>query len=396
VPVTATLRKYVLGPIARTLLRIILRTWSLDGFEVGSVGAHKFGHLALEPLIGHLEARRRSVGDRKVLWTLGPRRGASNSALHALWHRELKIFPRHLLGLAISTHGPHLLPTTIYGARNVLDQDPWRPRLTAKDRDVGRRFLLDHGWDGVRPLIGIVVNEGLHYGKSWLSHETEIAPNLRVLTFRVHEFEPVISEMVRRGFTVVRLGAPPATPLAIAGSGVIDYATTGPRNAALDVILPGLMTTVISTQSGPDAVALMFGVPVAYVDVARLKYCFYDVSTVYWQPAVLQASGGERLGLRDLLAPEYYELKTPEDFASRGISVHRASPADRISAALEGIEFGSGAIKLDDRDREMQEVVRGEFARAKERGVLGERGAATGTLSPDFLRKNGDWFLRDL
>jgi putative glycosyltransferase (TIGR04372 family) len=202
--------------------------------------------------------------------------------------------------------------------------------------------------------------------------------------------------MVRRGFTVVRLGAPPATPLAIAGSGVIDYATTGPRNAALDVILPGLMTTVISTQSGPDAVALMFGVPVAYVDVARLKYCFYDVSTVYWQPAVLQASGGERLGLRDLLAPEYYELKTPEDFASRGVSVHRASPADRISAALEGIEFGSGALKLDDRDREMQEVVRGEFARAKERGVLGERGAATGTLSPDFLRKNGDWFLRDL
>jgi hypothetical protein len=84
------------------------------------------------------------------------------------------------------------------------------------------------------------------------------------------------------------------------------------------------MTTVISTQSGPDAVALMFGVPVAYVDVARLKYCFYDVSTVYWQPAVLQASGGERLGLRDLLAPEYYELKTPEDFAvSPFIGPHR-------------------------------------------------------------------------
>jgi hypothetical protein len=162
------------------------------------------------------------------------------------------------------------------------------------------------------------------------------------------------------------------------------------------VILPGLMSTLISTQTGPDAVALMFGVPVTYVDVARIKYCFFDVSTVHWQPAVLEATGVGRLTLRDLLRPEYFNLKTPDDFAKRGISVHRASTTDRIATALEGIQFRSGALVLDERDRDMQNAVKRAFARASEQGVLGDRGDASAMLSPYFLRKHGDWFLRGL
>ncbi len=393
---TAPLRRYVLGPTARSILRVILRKWNLDCCDVGSVGAHKFGHLALEPLVGHLESQRRASEGRKVLWTLGPRRKASNPKLHALWCRELQVYPRHLVGLALSPNGPHLLPTSIYGSRNVLDEYSWRPRLTTADRESGRRFLLDHGWDGKRPLIGVVINEGLHYGRSWHDYETAIAPELRVLTFRVEEFEPVIAELERQGATVVRLGAPPATPLNVTESGVIDYATMTARNSALDVILPGLMSTVISTQTGPDAVALMFGIPVTYVDVARIKYSFFDVSTVHWQPAVLVTSDGRRLPLCDLLRPEYYNLKTPDDFASQGITVHRASTSDRIAAALEGLRWRLGTLELDDRDHEMQSAVRRAFAQATERGVLAGRGDASAMLSPHFLRTNGEWFLRGL
>ena len=395
---TAAVRRFILSPVARTLLRVVLRTWRIDKFDVCSVGAHKFGHLALEPLVGHLESRRRTTrGDnRRVLWTLGPRRTASNPVLHAMWCRNLKVYPRHLLGLAISPRGPRLLPTTIYGTRNVLDSETWRPQLTMSDREAGYRFLRDHGWDGRQPLVGVVINEGLHYGSSWLKHETEIAPDLRVLTFPVHEFEQVVSELARRGVTVVRLGAPPATALTSVEPGVIDYATADTRSAALDVILPGLMSRILSTQSGPDAVAMMFGVPITYIDVARLKYCFFDVATVHWRPAILRSSDGRSLGLQDLLDPEFVDLKTPEDFASRGITVQRASTADRIATAIEGLAIGSGNLVLDDRDRELQASVRRAFLHAQRRGVLSGRGEASAMLSPDFLRTHGDWYLRGL
>jgi putative glycosyltransferase (TIGR04372 family) len=396
VPVIATVRRFILAPMARLLLRLRLGHWNLADYDVLSVGAHKFGHLALEPLIGHLESRRRSPSgtQRRILWTLGPRRAASNPKLHSLWRRELTVYPRHLLGLSISSRGPYLRRTGIYGTRNVLDIDDWRPQLTTAERDSGHRFLREHGWDGRQPLVGVVINEGLHYGKSWTQFETERDPHLRVLTFRVDEFRPLMTALVHEGLTVVRLGSPPATP--VTEPGVIDYATSVGRSSALDVILPGLMNRVISTQTGPDAVALMFGVPVTYLDVARLKYCFFDVSTVHWRPAILETSEGQRLGLRELLSPAFIDLKTPDDFAAMSVKVHRATTAERFATALEGLRLDTGDLVLDDNDRYMQKVLMSAFVRARENGILADRGDASALVSPEFLRQHGDWYLRGI
>jgi putative glycosyltransferase (TIGR04372 family) len=76
---------------------------------------------------------------------------------------------------------------------------------------------------------------------------------------------PAVTRLVARGYRVVRLGDRSMTPLpAIAG--VIDYATSGQKSDALDVLLPAAAAFHIGSSSGLSLVPLLFGVPCLFLD----------------------------------------------------------------------------------------------------------------------------------
>jgi len=262
-------------------------------------------------------------------------------------------------------------------------------------REVTFRYLESVVRDHSRPMIGLVINEGLQYGSSWKDVESITDPEFRMLTFSPSDFAKVATTLADDGYTVFRLGAPPASPLGVKHEHVVDYATSAQQSSLLDVALPGMMTHVVSTQTGPDSVALLFGKSVTYVDVARPKYSFFDVRFAHWQPAILESSTGRRLGLLELLSTDLVDMKTPEDFVRSGVRVIRSTLADRIVTAKEGIEFSRGAIVLTDFDRELQSQARALFNEARKLGRLRNRGNPSALLSPHFLRQHADWYLSE-
>jgi hypothetical protein len=151
---------------------------------------------------------------------------------------------------------------------------------------------------------------------------------------------------------------------------------------------------ILSTQTGPDSVALAFGRPVTYFDVARLKYAFFDVASVHWQPAVLINSHGEKLSLSRQLADGVLALKTPDDFARRGIRVLRSEPAEYVHVAREGLAIASGSNLLRGEDAELQARARAIIGRATASGAIERRGRPSAIVSPRFLRMN-PWWLED-
>jgi putative glycosyltransferase (TIGR04372 family) len=175
----------------------------------------------------------------------------------------------------------------------------------------------------------------------------------------------------------------------------VDYAHDERRCDALDIGLAAFAAHVVSTQTGPDAVALAFGRTVTYVDVARLRYGFFDVQSVHWQPATLIDKSDEKLSLQRQLSLGVAGFKTPDDFAREGIRVLRSGPDEYAAVAIEGIDASLGAMSLSDEDVELQNKARVLIAQGVRDGVLPNRGDATALISPRFLRSNPWWLAGD-
>jgi putative glycosyltransferase (TIGR04372 family) len=255
-------------------------------------------------------------------------------------------------------------------------------------------FLSHLGVSPNQPVVALVINEGVHYGEDWMHQETALDPTLRLLTFDPGAFTETVRSLIDAGQVVVRLGRHSVARIEVSDPSFIDYAHHPLRCDALDIGLAARARLVLSTQTGPDSVALAFGRPVTYFDVARLKYAFFDVASVHWQPAVLVNSREEKLSLSRQISEGILTLKTPEDFARRGIRVLRSDPAEYVHIAHEGLSISSGFDLLHDEDAELQERARAIIGRGIASGAFELRGRPTAVVSPRFLRMN-PWWLED-
>ena len=397
-PVMRHILRATLGPLARTYLRVRLRRMRLDDVAVFVVGAHKLGHLALEPLVSFLGDEPsdgvHSARSAARLWNLGRLNRSANREMWLTWKRELPCAPSRVLSLAVRPKGPTARPAAFYPPDNLLDRNTWRPSVPLHIARRTEEFLSDLGVSPNRPIVALVINEGVHYGDSWILRETELDPALRLLTFDPGAFAETVRSLIEDGQVVVRLGRHSAARIEVSDPSFIDYAHHPLRCDALDVGLAARARLILSTQTGPDSVALAFGRPVTYFDVARLKYAFFDVASVHWQPAVLINSHGEKLSLSRQLADGVLALKTPDDFARRGIRVLRSEPAEYVHVAREGLAIASGSNLLRGEDAELQARARAIIGRATASGAIERRGRPSAIVSPRFLRMN-PWWLED-
>jgi len=311
-----------------------------------------------------------------------------------MWKSTLPCAPSRVLSLAVRSKGPTAVPAAFYPRNNILDRNAWRPGVPMHIARQTEKFLSDLGVAPNQPVVALVINEGVHYGETWLHRETDLDPTLRVLTFDPGTFIDTVRLLIDAGQVVVRLGRHSAARIDISDPSFIDYAHHPLRSDALDIGLAARARLTLSTQTGPDSVALAFGRPVTYFDVARLKYAFFDVSSVHWQPAVLVDSRGEKLSLSRQLSTGVLALKSPEDFARRGIRVLRSDPVEYAHVAREGLAIASGFDLLRGVDAELQERARAIIDRAIDSGAVERRGRPTALVSPRFLRMN-PWWLED-
>jgi putative glycosyltransferase (TIGR04372 family) len=81
----------------------------------------------------------------------------------------------------------------------------------------------------------------------------------------IGDYAPAIRDLLRRGYTVIRLGDPSMTPLR-AVPGLIDYANAPEKSPALDVVLPAHAAFHIGCSSGLSLVPLLFARPCLFLN----------------------------------------------------------------------------------------------------------------------------------
>jgi len=305
-------------------------------FRICVVGAHRFGHLALEPemWLSNRALNSRKHGPVEVdIWSLGSRRIRSNSYLAELWSRRLRRPPSWIVGALVQA-GEMLPPLaleradlSIFGPNNGLDRSPrFLPDAEQwSAKEVGE--LRDFNFDPLRPFVALVIRDSAHYvARGEAEHESTA-----ILNGELERYLSACQFLVDRGLQVIRLGGPslqrvPQLP------GIFDYANSSIRSHRSDVLLALGCQFVISNQTGPDAVALAGRRPVLYIDVLRLSQFFLGTQLATWVPVTIKdLASGRPWSLRKLCSTELLQAKDPQVFLDWDVEVSKASEHEILS-----------------------------------------------------------------
>ena len=365
------------------------------------VGFHKYGHLALEPdlmMMQFNDEKREKLRKFPILlsmWSLGPKSMRANSVLADLWKQRLFVAPSWFVNglVSVGNHFKFLsleLPRTSIHAPAYHHTSSFAPlRLSPQQNQTGRQVLIEMGIDPNRPFVCLVVRDGGHYSDP--SGPENPAYNFR--NFDIDDFSDLAIALVNRGYQVVRLGAGKEKAISIQYEGLIDYATSRFRSELLDVYLAANCAFAVSTQTGPDAVSLLFRRPVCYVDIPVYSQMFLGSGLAVWNPVVYERDG-QKLSLFEISESGLVWGKNTEGLLSRGISGIRSTSSELVENVSSFIDyFELGFISSP------QDIQRSITANEILVNALGEKGKEVfgevkALFNPAFLERNADWYLR--
>ena len=362
-------------------------------FQLCVIGFHRYGHLALEPEIFLAEReiiKSTNASSKRVIsvWSLGPVAKQSNKYLASKWKQELLVFPSwfvsslHSVGSVFPVLKLNEPKLSITGSMNGLDKTASHVSFTANEIEEGKKGLVKIGINPDKPYVCLIVRDGGHYKSKG---EIESA-GYEVLNFDINNFSGVAEALVESGFQVIRMGSGSERPFTSKPEGVIDYALSNNRSEFLDVFIAATCEFAVSTQTGPDAVCMLFRRPVLYVDVTRYCQFFFGSELATWSPVRLQKNGSI-LNLSEVVNSEIAWFKDPNLFSKNGISQQKTSSSELKELVRSYIRARGSE---DEKALSVRSVVSSGFG---ERGRL-HFGDVTACLAPDAEQILGDWVMK--
>jgi len=362
-------------------------------FQLCVIGFHRYGHLALEPEIFLAEReiiKSTNASSKRVIsvWSLGPVAKQSNKYLASKWKQELLVFPSwfvnslHSVGSVFPVLKLNEPKLSITGSMNGLDKTASHVSFTANEIEEGKKGLVNIGINPDKPYVCLIVRDGGHYKSKG---EIESA-GYEVLNFDINNFFGVAEALLESGFQVIRMGSGTERPFTGKPEGVIDYALLNNRSEFLDVFIAATCEFAVSTQTGPDAVCMLFRRPVLYVDVTSYIQFFFGSKLATWSPARLHKNG-KILNLSEILNSEIAWFKDPTLFSKNGISQQKSSSSELKELVLSYIRM---------RGREDGKAISTRLMVSRGFGEQGrlQFGEVTACLAPDAERILGDWVLK--
>ena len=362
-------------------------------FQLCVVGFHRYGHLALEPEIFLAEQeinKETRTSRRRVIniWSLGPVAKQSNRYLASKWKQELLVFPSWLVSSlhSVGSFFPILKLSepklSVTGSMNGLDKTTSHVSIKAEELEEGKKRLVEIGINPDRPYVCLIVRDGGHYKSKG---EIESA-GYEFLNFDINNFSGVAEALIESGFQVIRMGSGSERPFTSKPDGVIDYALSKNRSEFLDVFIAATCEFAVSTQTGPDAVCMLFRRPVLYVDVTSYCQFFFGSKIATWSPVRLQKNG-KLLNLSEVANSEIAWFKDPNSFSINGISQQKSSNNELRELVLS-------YIRARGREDATALSIRSVVSRGLgERGRL-QFGEVTACLAPDAEQILGDWVMK--
>jgi putative glycosyltransferase (TIGR04372 family) len=393
--------KFLVSIMSFLVLLILLMFRPLIRVRLILIGFHKYGHLALEPDLMLMQLNDLKARESKKfpisfsIWSLGPRSLRANSVLADLWKQRLFVAPSWLINglvsvgnqfnfLSLETPRASIFAPAYHHTSSVGPL-----QLSAKQNQEGRNSLIEMGIDPNRPYICLVVRDGGHYSDSSGPEN----PAYEFRNYDIDDFSELALSLIQRGYQVVRLGAGREKPFSIKYDGLIDYATSRFRSELLDVFLAANCSFAVSTQTGPDAVCLLFRRPVCYLEIPVFSQMFFGSGLTVWNPVIYERSG-QKLSLYEIAASDLLWANTTDEVLNKGVRGIRSSSTEMVQNVASFVDYFESEFQLSPEDAQRSFAANQILENAlgdKGKEVFGEVEAL---FNPAFLKRNADWYLQ--
>ena len=382
-------------------------------FQVRTFMTHQqlFGHLALEPT-KYLAAKDLKIGLHEIgfdgekipsnisvtlehdaqkryfdLWSFGNTDGRANKQLVKMWKREVRSIPSWLMGALLGANQRLRKPaivdyrfSTLVSVDRYLDGTKSHLAFSSTERKNAQSALRKMGIKEDRPFVCLVARHGGEQDSSLRNRSIE-------------DFESSVEALMQRGITVVRMGSKDSPPLRSLSPLVIDYANSEHKSELVDIYLLAHCHFIISTMSGPDAMALAFRRPALYIDIAHYSLCFTGSSLTTWTPAkIVRSNNKQPLSLREVFNTGAGYFWKDSQFASAGLEVLRSTPDEIRNYVMEMMD------RLAATGGASESLLQAEYRKVmmEAMGELGHlwHGEVRSQIPECFLDQNADWLLR--
>ena len=382
-------------------------------FQVRTFMTHQqlFGHLALEPT-KYLASKDLKIGLHEIgfdgekipsnisvtlehdaqkryfdLWSFGNTDGRANKQLVKMWKREVRSIPSWLMGALLGANQRLRKPaivdyrfSTLVSVDRYLDGTKSHLAFSSTERKNAQSALRKMGIKEDRPFVCLVARHGGEQDSSLRNRSIE-------------DFESSVEALTQRGITVVRMGSKDSPPLRSLSPLVIDYANSEHKSELVDIYLLAHCHFIISTMSGPDAMALAFRRPALYIDIAHYSLCFTGSSLTTWTPAkIVRSNNKQPLSLREVFNTGAGYFWKDSQFASAGLEVLRSTPDEIRNYVMEMMD------RLAAIGGASESLLQAEYRKVmmEAMGDLGHlwHGEVRSQIPEFFLDQNADWLLR--
>jgi len=381
---------------------LVLKAFGIR-FLVDRVVGKSFGHLALDPALYIMNSRLQGRSMARTVMIMPPWRLA-NRALLDYWRDWFFVVGNPIAAtiLAPLNWFPMLAHQIYAGDRSAVGPagetvpygPSWDQTFSLYAREHGAEPLLavtsQHQLNGQQALREL----GMPEGSWWVcfhirteGYYQKLLRNNRNVQGRnanVESYFDAMRSVVARGGWVMRMGDPSMPPLPRMDR-VIDYVHSDVRTDWMDMYLLGNCRFMVGSDSGPTAVAMLFGRPVANTNYVPMGHGSLGLPDIYIPKLYRSLQNGRLLSFREVLSTPLRDL-SPSEFKKHDVAWVDNTPTDIrliVEEMMDRLE--SKSVYTDDDERAQV-----EFHRLMKEEPTPATYGTHSRLGRDFLRAYSD------
>ena len=328
-----------LWAIPAVLLVRVIRPWILVRF--GIIDSSRIGHFMADTSIFLARHCLQPATERTIdlYWFPSPScneqwaRMVRRQLLVRWWVRYLIRINRLIPGGAAHTP-PRAISVGHRDVYQVLRESSTRFEFTADEDETAESWLKRRGWREGEAFVCLAVRDSAYLALDAL-HSSQSHNRWEYHNYRdsdVDRYVDSVRALLDRGYWVIRMGKFAHKRLPIDHHRVIDYPFVADQDDLMDVWLGAHCHFFISSGTGIDTTATIYGKRVVFVNSLPLRLIFSSVNQI-WVPKHLRwRDSGLPLSLRDH-CQHGYTLTAQYD--SAGILIDELSPSEIADAVSE-------------------------------------------------------------
>ena len=346
------------------LLFRIIRPWL--HVRMGILESSRIGHFVADPSIflarRALQSRDEHTFD--LLFLPEPscnKQWARMVRQHLVVHpcvRYLERFNRYIPGAAF-----HNLPlaslTGNYAVYSPLQSTSVRLAFASGDEIVAKAWLRRRGWQEGEPFVCLAIRDSAYLSSHPTLNVVASADRWSYHDYRDSDIDTcveAVQALVEMNYWVIRMGKVSHKPLSYRHNKVIDYPFVEDQDDLMDIWLSANCHMFISTSTGIDTIALIYGRPIVFINALPFVGCVppfnNNVLCHLWVPKHLSwKHNGSPLKLKEYCQHNY---QGSLEYEHAGVAIEDLSSTEITSAVMECERRVAGAWVETDEDRDRQ------------------------------------------